>query len=43
MNPFSVITLQVAYNEDGDWIDQLDVYLWKNYQALKTFFRDNLP
>ena len=43
VNPFGVIALQAAYNEGEDWIDQLNVYLWENYQALKTFFRDNLP
>lgn len=43
VNPFGVIALQAAYNEGEDWIDQLNVYLWENYQALKTFFKDNLP
>ena len=42
VNPFGVIALQAAYNEGEDWIDQLNVYLWENYQALKTFFKDNL-
>lgn len=43
VNPFGVIALQAAYNEGEDWINQLNVYLWKNYQALKAFFKDNLP
>ena len=43
VNPFGVIALQAAYNGGEDWIDQLNVYLWENYQALKTFFKDNLP
>lgn len=43
VNPFGVIALQAAYNEGEDWIDQLNIYLWENYQALKTFFKDNLP
>ena len=43
VNPFGVIALQAAYNEGEDWIDQLNVYLWENYLALKTFFKDNLP
>ena len=43
VNPFGVIALQAAYNEGEDWIDQLNVYLWENYQALKIFFKDNLP
>ena len=43
VNPFGVIALQAAYNEGEDWIDQLNVYIWENYQALKIFFKDNLP
>ena len=43
VNPFGIIALQAAYNEGEDWIDQLNIYLWENYQALKTFFKDNLP
>lgn len=43
VNPFGVIALQAAYNEGEDWIDQLNTYLWENYQALKAFFKDNLP
>lgn len=43
VNPFGVIALQAAYNEGEDWIDQLNVYLWENYQTLKEFFKDNLP
>lgn len=43
VNPFGVIALQAAYNEGEDWIDQLNVYLWENYQALKTFFNNYLP
>lgn len=43
VNPFGVIALQAAYNEGEDWIDQLNVYLWENYQALKAFLKDNLP
>ena len=43
VNPFGVIALQAAYNEGEDWINQLNVYLWENYQALKAFFKDNLP
>lgn len=43
VNPFGVIALQAAYNEGEDWIDQLNVYIWENYQALKIFFKNNLP
>lgn len=43
VNPFGVIALQAAYNEGEDWIDQLNVYLWENYQALKAFFNNYLP
>ena len=43
VNPFGVVALQAAYNESEDWIDQLNEYLWGNYQALKSFFNEQLP
>lgn len=43
LNPFGVIALQVAYNEGDEWIDQLNEFLWGNYQELKQFFAENLP
>ena len=43
VNPFGVVALQAAYNEGEAWIDELNVYLWKNYQALCDFFRSRLP
>lgn len=43
VNPFGVVALQAAYNEGEDWLDALREYLYGNYQALKEFFKDNLP
>lgn len=43
VNPFGVIALQAAYNESEDWLDELNQYLWGNYQALKDFFETELP
>ena len=43
VNPFGVIALQEAYNKGDEWIDQLNVYLYDNYMALKDFFRRELP
>lgn len=43
VNPFGVIALQVAYNECGDWIDEMNQYVWGNYQYLKRFVLDELP
>lgn len=43
VNPFGVIALQAAYNEGGEWLDSLNVYLNENYQALRSFFRENMP
>lgn len=43
VNPFGVIALQAAYNECGDWIDEMNQYVWGNYQYLKRFVLDELP
>lgn len=29
VNPFGVIALQAAYNECGDWIDEMNQYVWQ--------------
>ena len=43
LNPFGPVALIAAYNESEDWIDELNKYLWGNYQALRKFFAEHLP
>ena len=43
LNPFGPVALVAAYNESEDWIDQLNDYLWGNYQALCQFFAEHFP
>ena len=43
LNPFGPVALKAAYNESEDWIDELNQYLWGNYQALCTFIAENIP
>ncbi len=43
LNPFGPVALKAAYNESEDWIDELNQYLWQNYQALCQFFAEKLP
>lgn len=43
LNPFGPVTLKAAYNESEDWIDELNQYLWGNYQALCEFVEANIP
>lgn len=43
VNPFGIVALQAAYNESGDWLDELNQYLWGNYQTLCDFFARELP
>ena len=43
VNPFGVAGLIAAYNESGDWLDQLKVYIYDNYIYLKDFFAQKLP
>ena len=43
VNPFGVIALQEAYNNGEPWLLELNRYLEGNYQALRTFFKQQLP
>lgn len=43
VNPFGIVALQAAYNESEDWIDELNQYLWGNYQLLCDFIVENIP
>lgn len=43
VNPFAPIALKAAYNDSEDWIDELNQYLWGNYQALCEFVEANIP
>ena len=43
VNPFGIVALQAAYNESEDWVDELNQYLWGNYQLLRDFIGENLP
>ncbi len=43
LNPFGPVALKAAYNESEDWIDELNQYLWGNYQALCDFASEHLP
>jgi cystathionine beta-lyase len=43
VNPFGPVALIAAYNESEDWIDELNQYLWGNYQVLCDFIGKNMP
>ena len=43
LNPFGPVALKAAYNESEDWIDELNQYLWGNYQVLCEFVEANIP
>ncbi len=43
LNPFGPVALKAAYNDSEDWIDELNQYLWGNYQALCEFVEANIP
>lgn len=43
INCFAVEALIAAYNEGGDWLDELKVYLYDNYKLLSEFFEKYLP
>jgi len=43
VNPFGPVALEAAYNESEAWIDELNEYIYGNYQALLAFFAEQLP
>ena len=43
LNPFGPVALMAAYNDSEQWIDELNAYLWDNYQTLCRFVADHLP
>ena len=43
VNPFGPVALIAAYNESEPWLDQLNAYLWDNYQTLCDFAAKHLP
>lgn len=43
VNPFGIVALIAAYDESEDWLDELNDYLWGNYEALCTFAKAHLP
>ena len=43
VNPFGYVAAMAAYNESEDWLEQLNDYIWENYQVLYSFFQKNLP
>jgi cystathionine beta-lyase len=43
VNPFGIVALQAAYNESEDWINELNQYLWGNYQLLCDFVAEHIP
>lgn len=43
INSFAAVALTAAYNEGGEWLDELRKYLYDNYLYLKDFFEANLP
>lgn len=43
LNVFAVEAQIAAYTKGRPWIEQLNAYLWENYQMLLDFFRKHLP
>ncbi len=43
LNPFGNVALMAAYNDSEDWIDQLNAYIWDNYQLLCQFVETHIP
>ena len=43
VNPFGPVALKAAYNDSEDWLNELNQYLWGNYQMLCQFAEARLP
>lgn len=43
INPFGHVALVAAYNEGEAWLDQLNAYLWDNYQWLCQYIKEEIP
>jgi cystathionine beta-lyase len=43
VNPFGPVALIAAYNKGEEWIDDLNAYLWDNYQFLCSFVDKEIP
>ena len=43
VNPFGVIATIAAYNEGGEWLDQLLQYIHGNYLFFKAYCEEHLP
>ncbi|RZJ43440.1 MAG: pyridoxal phosphate-dependent aminotransferase, partial [Chryseobacterium sp.] len=42
-SPIAADALISAYNEGKNWVTELKIYLWKNYQYLLNFCKEHLP
>lgn len=43
VNPFGPVALEAAYNDSENWMDELNDYLFANYQLLCDTFAKELP
>ena len=41
-NVFAAIAPVVAYNEGGEWLDELNKYLWENRKFAENFIKENI-
>lgn len=41
-NVFAAIAPVVAYNECGEWLDELNKYLWENRKFAENFIKENI-
>jgi cystathionine beta-lyase len=43
VNPFGPVALEAAYNEGEEWLNEMNQYVWGNYQLLCKLFGKHLP
>ncbi len=42
-NVLAAIVPQAAFNESGEWLDELRQYLYENKQAVRQYVKENIP
>ena len=42
-NVFAVLSAVTAFNDCGDWLDEMREYVWANRAYVEEFIRENLP
>jgi len=43
INPFGMVATEAAYNQGEEWLGELCLYIWNNYQDAKAYIEREMP